>query len=102
MDSARLCFPWCQEWELNTSDVSLACIWAWADKFPTAGDPQAFYLFPCALSRTIGGFSIAGLLTHVSSRIPRYGLRERDRKEGREGEKEGGIEGGRERNRKIK
>lgn len=101
--STRLCFPWCQEWELNTLDVSLACTWAWADKFPATGDPQAFYLFPCALSRTIGGFSIAGLLTHVSSRrIPRYGLRERQK--GRERRREGGRDGGRERKkqRKIK
>ena len=59
---------------------------------------RPFYLFPCALSRTSSGFSVAGPLTHVSSRIPRYGLRERDRKEGREGEKNGGMEGGRERN----
>ena len=43
-----------------------------------------------------GGFSVAGLLTHVSSRIPRYGLRQRDRKEGREREKKGGMEGGKE------
>ena len=47
-----------------------------------------------------GGFRVAGLLTHVSSRIPRCGLREREREREREskGEKEGGMEGGRERN----
>ena len=64
---------------------------------------QPFFLsilFPCALSRMGGGFRVAGLLTHVSSRIPRCGLREREREREREskGEKEGGMEGGRERN----